>query len=169
MPDTVALVETEAWDRLDPASRGPFEQVVGQVEAEGVTVLRRADDAVVERFEQALVGVTELGSGILAWEHSWAFRDIAADHPDGLTARARRFFDTADRLGAAGHEEASAPVRRCRPPVRSSGPAWTPSCCRPRADRHRSGPATYPASRRCARPPGTRGSTSRARCWARPR
>ncbi|WP_028935796.1 amidase [Pseudonocardia spinosispora] len=106
MPGTVAVVETEAWDRLDPLSRRAFEQIVDQVEASGVRVLRRGGDAVVERFEHALVGVTDLGSGILAWEHSWAFRDIAADHPDGFSARATRFFfDTADRLGAAGYEE----------------------------------------------------------------
>jgi len=107
VPGAVAVLETEAWDRLDPASRSAFEQVLEQVEAAGVTVLRRADDAVVERVEQTLVGMTDLGTGILAWEHSWAFRDIAADRPDGVSARAKRFFfDTAERLGPAGYEEA---------------------------------------------------------------
>jgi Asp-tRNA(Asn)/Glu-tRNA(Gln) amidotransferase A subunit family amidase len=106
-PGTVAVIETEAWERLDPAGRGAFEQVVAQVEAAGVTVLRRADDAAVERFEQALLGVTDLGSAILAWEHYWAFRDIAANDPDGVSARGKRFFiEAAERLGAAGYEEA---------------------------------------------------------------
>ncbi|MEU7810804.1 amidase [Pseudonocardia sp. NPDC049154] len=107
IPSTVAVIETEAWARLDPVSRSAFEQVVAQVEAAGVSILRRRDDAVVERFEQALVGVTDLGSEILAWEHSWAFRDLATDRPDDFSARVKRFFfDTADRLGAAGYEEA---------------------------------------------------------------
>ncbi|MEU5271532.1 amidase [Streptomyces hygroscopicus] len=107
VPGTIALIETEAWGRLEPSSLRAFEQVVAQVEAAGVTVLRRSDDAVVERFEQALVGATEVGSGILAWEHAWAFRDLAADRPDDFSDRVKRFFfDTATRLGAEGYEEA---------------------------------------------------------------
>jgi Asp-tRNA(Asn)/Glu-tRNA(Gln) amidotransferase A subunit family amidase len=95
-PGTVAVLETEAWERLDAVSRGAFE-----------VVLRRTDDAVVERFEQSLVGVTDLGSEILAWEHYWAFRDIVANNPDGVSARGKRFFiEAAERLGAAGYEEA---------------------------------------------------------------
>ncbi|MFR9807291.1 hypothetical protein ACL02T_34080 [Pseudonocardia sp. RS010] len=100
VPSTVAVVETEAWERPDAVSRSAFERVVAQLEAAGVTILRRSDDAVVARFEQALVGVTDLGSEILAWEHSWAFRDLATDRPDDFTARVE-FFGTTDRLGAA--------------------------------------------------------------------
>ncbi|MCE0765169.1 amidase [Pseudonocardia kujensis] len=106
-PGTVAVIETEAWERLDPMSRSAFEQVVAQVEAAGVRVLRRTEDAVVERFERALVGATEIGSGILAWEHAWAFRDLAEARPDDFSDRVKRFFfDTAARLGPEGYEEA---------------------------------------------------------------
>ncbi|GAA2884295.1 amidase [Pseudonocardia halophobica] len=107
VPSTVAVVETEAWERLDPTSRRAFEQVLAQVEAAGVRILRRGDDAVVEGFEQALVGATEVGSGILAWEHSWAFRDLALARPADFSDRVKRFFfDTAARLGPEGYEAA---------------------------------------------------------------
>lgn len=107
VPSTIAVIETDAWERLDPMSRGAFEQVVAQVEAAGVRVLRRTEDAVVERFERALVGATEIGSGILAWEHAWAFRDLAEARPDDFGDRVKRFFfDTAARLGPEGYEEA---------------------------------------------------------------
>ncbi|GAA5115171.1 amidase [Pseudonocardia adelaidensis] len=106
-PGTVAVIETETWERLDPVSRDAFEQVVAQVEAAGVAVLRRAADPMVERVERSLVGVTDLGSGILAWEHSWAFRDVVANDADAVSARGKRFFlEAAERLGAAGYEEA---------------------------------------------------------------
>jgi len=106
-PLTLAVMETEGWDRLDDASRGAFEQVLDQVRARGVTVLRRDDDTAVERFERALVGVTALASSIMAWEYFWAFRDVVQANPDGISARGKRFFiDAAQRLGAAGYENA---------------------------------------------------------------
>lgn len=106
-PGTLAVMETDGWERLDDVSRGAFEQVLAQLESNGVTVLRRSQDAVVERFERALRGVSDLGSGILAWEHYWAFRDVVADNPDGVSARGKRFFiEAAEKLGAAGYEEA---------------------------------------------------------------
>ncbi|GAA3525131.1 amidase [Amycolatopsis ultiminotia] len=106
-PGTVAVLETEGWGRLDELSRGVFEQVLGQLEASGVTVLRRSDDAVLERFERSLVGSADLGSAILAWEHYWAFRDIVADNPGRVSARGKRFFiEAAEKLGAEAYEEA---------------------------------------------------------------
>ncbi|MTD54409.1 amidase [Amycolatopsis pithecellobii] len=106
-PGTLAVMETEGWERLDDVSRGVFEQVLAQLESRGVTVLRRSQDAVVARFERALRGVTDLGSAILAWEHFWAFRDVVANNPDGVSARGKRFFiEAAEKLGAAGYEEA---------------------------------------------------------------
>lgn len=106
-PLTLAVLEAEGWQRLDATSRDAFERILTQLEAHGVTVLRRTEDPVLERFEQALLGAAELGSGILAWEHYWAFRDVVANNPDCVSARAKRFFiEAAQRLGAAGYEEA---------------------------------------------------------------
>lgn len=106
-PGALAVMETDGWERLDDVSRGAFEQVLAQIESSGVNVHRRGEDAVVERFERSLTGVTELGSAILAWEHYWAFRDVVANNPDGVSARGKRFFiDAAEALGAAGYEEA---------------------------------------------------------------
>src|SRR5690606_32144505 len=71
------------------------------------TVLRRGDDPVVDRVERSLVGASDLGSAILAWEFSWVFCDTLARDPDGVSARGRRFFiEAAERLGAADYEEA---------------------------------------------------------------
>ncbi|MEQ3553933.1 amidase [Pseudonocardia nematodicida] len=105
-PFTVAVMETEGWPDLDPASHEAFEQVVEQVRAHGVTVLRR-EDAPVERFERALVGATALTTSLLAWEYSWAFRPVYEANPQGVSERGRQFFlDRADEMGPAGYEAA---------------------------------------------------------------
>lgn len=106
-PMTLALMETDGWDRLDPVSRGAFEQVLAQLEGNGVRVLRRSDDAVLEKFERSLQGVNELGSAILAWEFYWVFRDTLRANPDGVSERGMRFFiESAEKLGPAGYAAA---------------------------------------------------------------
>ncbi|MDO0929655.1 amidase [Streptomyces sp. TG1A-8] len=106
-PLTLGVMETEGWGRLDERSREAFERVVLQIESCGVTVLRRCDEPLLERFEQTLTGATELTNLILAREHLWAFRDLAEAHPDRISARSKHFFiDAAERLGAAGYERA---------------------------------------------------------------
>ncbi|KAA9162635.1 amidase [Amycolatopsis acidicola] len=106
-PGTLAVLETDGWARLDDAGREAFENVLAQLEASGVLLVRRREDAVVERVERALRGASELGSAILAWEHYWAFRDVVANNPGGVSARGKRFFlEAAEKLGAAGYEEA---------------------------------------------------------------
>lgn len=106
-PLTLAVMETDGWSRLDDRSREAFEQVLRQVEARGVTVLRRGDEHLLERFEQALTGVAELTNQILAREHLWALRDLIETHPDRVTARSKRFFvEAPERLGAEGYERA---------------------------------------------------------------
>lgn len=106
-PLTVAVMETDGWDRLDERSRDAFERVVGQMESCGVRVLRRGDEPLLERLEQAMTGAAELTNLILAREHLWAFRDLVEAHPDRVTARSKRFFiEAPERLGAAGYERA---------------------------------------------------------------
>jgi len=106
-PLMLAVMETEGWDRLDDAALAAFEQVLAQIEAQGVTVLRRSGDPLLERLEQALIGATALTTSILSREHLWAFRDVYEANPDRISARGKSFFiDRAQGLGAAGYEAA---------------------------------------------------------------
>jgi Asp-tRNA(Asn)/Glu-tRNA(Gln) amidotransferase A subunit family amidase len=106
-PLTLAVMQTEGWDHLDDTSLAAFEQVLAQIETQGVTVVRRSDDPLLERFEQSLTGTTALTTTILAREHLWAFRDVYEATPDRISARGKSFFiDRAQQLGADGYEAA---------------------------------------------------------------
>ncbi|MTD16187.1 amidase [Nakamurella sp. YIM 132087] len=106
-PATLAVMETDGWARLAPVARAAFEELLAQLDAQSVRILRRGDDPVLDRFEASLAGTSELGSNILAWEHYWAFRDVLGDRPDRVSARGRRFFiEAAEQLTAAGYEAA---------------------------------------------------------------
>ena len=121
-PFTVAVMETEGWAALDGAGRDAFEQVVAQVAAAGVTVLRRGGDPAIERFECALVGLGEIANAITAWENHWAMRNLVAQDPDGVSARSKAVIATVERLGVEGYQD----LLRRRAAVRETYAALRP-------------------------------------------
>ena len=104
-PRVLAVMETEGWAALDDASRTAFEQVVAQVAAAGVQILRRTDSPELESFESALIGAGALAIDITAWENHWLTRNLVAQNPDGVSARGRRVLDVAARVGVDGYRE----------------------------------------------------------------
>ena len=104
-PSALAVMETEGWSALDDESRTAFEQVVAQLAAAGVQILRRTDSPELESFESALAGAGALAIDITAWENHWLTRNLVAQNPDGVSARGRRVIDVAARVGVDGYRE----------------------------------------------------------------
>jgi Asp-tRNA(Asn)/Glu-tRNA(Gln) amidotransferase A subunit family amidase len=104
-PLVLAVMETEGWPALDDGSRAAFEQVVAQVAAAGVQILRRTDSPELESFESALAGAGALAIDITAWENHWLTRNLVAQNPDGVSARGKRVLDVAERVGVDGYRE----------------------------------------------------------------
>jgi Asp-tRNA(Asn)/Glu-tRNA(Gln) amidotransferase A subunit family amidase len=104
-PAVLAVMETEGWAELDQGSRSAFEQVVAQLAAAGVQILRRKDDDALETFESALAGAGALAIDITAWENHWLTRNLVAQNPDGVSARGKRVLDVAARVGVEGYRE----------------------------------------------------------------
>jgi Asp-tRNA(Asn)/Glu-tRNA(Gln) amidotransferase A subunit family amidase len=98
-------METEGWSALDDDSGTAFEQVVAQVAAAGVQILRRTDSPELESFERALAGAGALAIDITAWENHWLTRNLVAQNPDGVSARGKRVLDVAARVRVKGYRE----------------------------------------------------------------
>ncbi|WP_232478882.1 amidase [Roseomonas rosulenta] len=97
-PAVIGVMETEGWAALDDASKAAFEQVVAQLRAAGVTVMRRADHPMLEAFETSLLGVQAMTSAITGWENHWLFRNLVAQDADAISARSRAVLAMADRM-----------------------------------------------------------------------
>jgi Asp-tRNA(Asn)/Glu-tRNA(Gln) amidotransferase A subunit family amidase len=104
-PAALAVMETEGWATLDDGSRSAFEQIVAQLAAAGVRIVRRTDDPDLESFERALTGAGALAIDITAWENHWLTRNLVAQNPDGVSARGKRVLDVAERVGVDGYRE----------------------------------------------------------------
>ncbi|MCW8084218.1 amidase [Sabulicella glaciei] len=103
-PATLALMEGEAWPRLDATSRAVFEALVERLREAQVTVLRASDNPALAEFERHLHGVQEMCNSITGWENHWSLRALITNHPDGVSARTKATVEAAERLGPKGYE-----------------------------------------------------------------
>jgi Asp-tRNA(Asn)/Glu-tRNA(Gln) amidotransferase A subunit family amidase len=167
-PRVLAVMETEGWAALDDDSRAAFEQIVAQVAAAGVQIVRRKDDADLENFERALAGAGALAIDITAWENHWLTHNLVAHNPDGVSARGKRVLDVAERVGVDGYRERLRKRELLRnqcgrlahridamiaPASPGPAPLW---------------PGDTPGQPLLPRPTGDPCSTTQARCSARP-
>ncbi|MDB5314277.1 MAG: amidase [Rhodospirillales bacterium] len=103
-PHTLAVLETEGWTALDARSRGAFESLLEQLAATGIRILRRADHAAIETLEQRLGSASAMANGITGWEGRWSLRALVANHPEGVSDRAKRRLVAAEAMTVADYE-----------------------------------------------------------------
>jgi len=103
-PRTLAVLETEGWASLDAPSRAAFEALLDQFASLGIRILRRADHAAIATLEARLGDARAMANGITGWEGRWALRALVANHPDGVSERAKRRLATAEAMTVAGYE-----------------------------------------------------------------
>ncbi len=97
-PDQLIVLQTEGWPDVDAATKAGFAQVLRQLEAAGVTLVRRADHPFVEALEQAVANGRAVCNGITCWENRWYQRGMLDAAPDGLSARAKATLAKAEAM-----------------------------------------------------------------------
>src|SRR5262245_27382244 len=88
-PDRLIVLETEGWPDLDAATKAGFAQLLRQLEAAGVSLIRRADHPFVEALEKAIANGRAICNGITSWENRWYQRGMLDAAPGGLSERAK--------------------------------------------------------------------------------
>lgn len=104
-PLALGIMQTEGWAALDERTRDAFAEVVSHLAATGIEIHRRENCPAVERFERAIVGARNLANSITAWENHWAMRNLVAQNPDGVSARAKNVITIAEQTGVHGYED----------------------------------------------------------------
>ncbi|TXL72449.1 amidase [Vineibacter terrae] len=97
-PNRLIVLQTEGWPDVDASTRAGFAQVLGQLEAAGVTLIRRADHPFVEALEQAVANGRAVCNGITSWENRWYQRGMLDAAPDGLSVRAKATLAKAEAM-----------------------------------------------------------------------
>ncbi|HEX9523234.1 MAG TPA: amidase, partial [Reyranella sp.] len=97
-PNRLIVLETEGWADLDPATKTGFAQLLGQLEAAGVTLIRRADHPLVEALEKAIANGRAVCNGVTSWENRWYQRGMLDAAPDGISARGQATLRRAEAM-----------------------------------------------------------------------
>jgi Asp-tRNA(Asn)/Glu-tRNA(Gln) amidotransferase A subunit family amidase len=97
-PNRLIVLETEGWLELDDTTKAGFAQVLRQLEAAGVTLIRRGDHPFVEALEKAIANGRAVCNGITSWENRWYQRGLLDAAPDGLSARAKATIAKAEAM-----------------------------------------------------------------------
>jgi len=84
-PTSLIVMESEGWAQADSATMGAFERVLAQLSDAGVTLLRRTDSALIEKFEQAIGDSLALCRDICAYELRWTLENLIERHGSGLS------------------------------------------------------------------------------------
>ncbi len=97
-PNRLIVLETEGWADLDPATKTGFAQLLSQLEAAGVTLIRRADHPFVEALEKAIANGRAVCNGVTSWENRWYQRGMLDAAPDGISARGQATITKAEAM-----------------------------------------------------------------------
>jgi Asp-tRNA(Asn)/Glu-tRNA(Gln) amidotransferase A subunit family amidase len=107
-PERLVVMETEGWAELDEASKAAFGALLARLEAAGVTLIRRGDHPLVERFEQGIAQGRAISGAVTGWENRWNTRNLLEQDPDGISARAKAVLARAEAMSAADYQAALA-------------------------------------------------------------
>jgi Asp-tRNA(Asn)/Glu-tRNA(Gln) amidotransferase A subunit family amidase len=97
-PNRLIVLETEGWPEVDPATKAGFAQLLGQLEAAGVTLIHRTDHPFVEALEKAIANGRAVCNGITSWENRWYQRGMLDAAPDGISARGQATLKRAEAM-----------------------------------------------------------------------
>jgi Asp-tRNA(Asn)/Glu-tRNA(Gln) amidotransferase A subunit family amidase len=102
-PQRIAVMETESWKNVDAASLDAFEQLLAQMRAQGIEVLRRKDVPLIEGFEQSIAQAKAICGDINAFELRWATRELEEHHPGKVSARMLARMRNGQAVGVDGY------------------------------------------------------------------
>lgn len=117
MPKRVALIMTEGWDRTVDDAQQALTDARTKLEAAGVKVVDKNDDASIAALEKSIEGTLELSGGLNNWDFRWPMNTYAKDMDiNGMSPEAQERLLAAE---AMSHEDYQALVLK-RKGLRSS-------------------------------------------------
>jgi Asp-tRNA(Asn)/Glu-tRNA(Gln) amidotransferase A subunit family amidase len=102
-PSRLIVLETEGWPEVDDATKAGFATLLKQLEAAGVTLIRRTDDPLVETLEKSIANARAVCNGVTSWENRWYQRGMLDAAPNGLSARAQAALFRAEKMTPADY------------------------------------------------------------------
>jgi Asp-tRNA(Asn)/Glu-tRNA(Gln) amidotransferase A subunit family amidase len=105
-PERLIVLETAGWEQLDARSKSAFETLLNSIQGAGIQLLRRADNPLVEKLEQAIADAASICNAITGWENRWYQRNLVNERPDGISERAKNALARAEAMTVGDYRTA---------------------------------------------------------------
>jgi Asp-tRNA(Asn)/Glu-tRNA(Gln) amidotransferase A subunit family amidase len=104
-PQRLVMIEAEGWSQTPQPTREAFDRAIELLRADGVDIVSRYDNPVVEAFERAIANSLELCRDICAFELNWTLRNLIQEHGGGLSESLAARFELGSRIGLDRYRE----------------------------------------------------------------
>ncbi|MFH5927298.1 amidase family protein [Roseomonas xinghualingensis] len=104
-PTRLIVLETEGWAAVEAPSRDAFAEILAQLEAEGITLLRRSDNPLIEAFERAIDGSVRMSTELVAFENKWSQANLLRLFPSRLSDTTLASFARADAMTVTDYRD----------------------------------------------------------------
>jgi Asp-tRNA(Asn)/Glu-tRNA(Gln) amidotransferase A subunit family amidase len=84
-PGRLIVLESEGWAATEAPTREAFEALLEQLADDGVVLLRRADDRLIDAFERSIAESVTMSMGLVAFENRWGQANLLRLFPDSLS------------------------------------------------------------------------------------
>jgi Asp-tRNA(Asn)/Glu-tRNA(Gln) amidotransferase A subunit family amidase len=84
-PRRLIVMESEGWAMTDPAAAEGFARILRQLTDQGITILRRTDNPLIDAFEHAIGDSLALCRDICGYELRWTLEGLVERFPTGLS------------------------------------------------------------------------------------
>jgi Asp-tRNA(Asn)/Glu-tRNA(Gln) amidotransferase A subunit family amidase len=105
-PEQLIVLETAGWQGLEARSKSAFEELLRDIERQGVRLISRARNPLVERLEGAIADAAAVCSAITAWENRWWQRNLVDQNPDRVSSRAKSMLAKAEAMSVTDYRAA---------------------------------------------------------------
>lgn len=97
-PKRLIRLDTLGWAITESDIQDQFEELLSQVEKEGVEIITRKDDEKIEAFEQALTTIPEFQPDLAAWEMQWPALLVRDQGRDQINERLVSRFEFGEQM-----------------------------------------------------------------------
>lgn len=134
-PARLIVMESDGWPLADPRTIDLFEQLLDALRGQGVTILRRGDDVLIEEFEKAMLSLRMVSGVTITYENRWAVANLMRLIPEKLSPSMHHQFQAGKSITAAMYRSALVERENARARFAAIAPladaCISPSCLGP--------------------------------------
>jgi Asp-tRNA(Asn)/Glu-tRNA(Gln) amidotransferase A subunit family amidase len=99
-PRRLIRLDCEGWPQVEEPTRAAFQALLDWIAGQGVEIVTRRDQPLIEAFEQSIADALALSSDICAWETRWPFNTYRDKGEDMLSPRIAARLEAAEAMSA---------------------------------------------------------------------